>query len=145
MANSNKEGFLSFIQREQQQTNLAHQGPGVAGESGVSIEQGQEVVPQSVLFARGQEISAMSWQDMVTRQAVEQVFYDNNRLLYNDTLILRHRPILLSHLHSHNNINTPITTCSQYKITTTGSCRRPIITPHQTAHQSQSRRVTRRY
>ena len=81
MANSHKEGFLSFIQREQQHTSqeLASgqgldvgeenaQGPGLAG----------GVVPQSVLFARGQEISAMSWQDMVTRQAVEQVGNDIN-------------------------------------------------------------------
>ena len=90
MANSHKEGFLSFIQREQSQQSLSssqsqsqaqsQQAQGLAE----GRTEGQELapagavagtvaIPQTELFARGQEISAMSWQDMVTRQAVEQV------------------------------------------------------------------------
>ena len=81
MSNSHKEGFLSFVQREQQTTSQGlASGQGL--DVGQEIAQGQGlaggVVPQSVLFARGQEISAMSWQDMVTRQAVEQVGNDIN-------------------------------------------------------------------
>ena len=77
-------------------------GPGLATGSGVDVGQGQGladgqgqgldgVLPQSVLFARGQEISAMSWQDMVTRQAVEQV--DHGKVL----LLTDHTPGILYH------------------------------------------------